>query len=36
MKNGASGGALDAADLRLKYYREVIERAVAALGPGRT
>jgi glycosyltransferase involved in cell wall biosynthesis len=29
------GGALDAADLRLKYYREVIERAVKALGPTR-
>jgi dolichol-phosphate mannosyltransferase len=29
------GGALDAADLRLKYYREVIERAVKALGPVR-
>ncbi|MDZ4659390.1 MAG: glycosyltransferase family 2 protein [Bythopirellula sp.] len=27
------GGALDAADLRLKYYREVIDRAVAACGP---
>ncbi len=26
------GGALDAADLRLKYYREVIDRAVAACG----
>ena len=24
------GGALDAADLRLKYYREVIDRAIAA------
>ena len=29
------GGALDAADLRLKYYREVIDRAVAACGPVR-
>jgi glycosyltransferase involved in cell wall biosynthesis len=27
------GGALDAADLRLKYYREVIDRAVEACGP---
>ncbi len=30
------GGALDAADLRLKYYREVIDRAVAACGPVRS
>lgn len=29
------GGALDAADLRLRYYREVIDRAVAACGPVR-
>ncbi len=29
------GGALDAADLRLKYYREVVDRAVAALGTPR-
>lgn len=29
------GGALDAAELRLKYYREVIDRAVAACGPVR-
>jgi glycosyltransferase involved in cell wall biosynthesis len=27
------GGALDAADLRLKYYREVIDRAIEACGP---
>jgi glycosyltransferase involved in cell wall biosynthesis len=27
------GGALDAADLRLKYYLEVIDRAVHSLGP---
>ena len=27
------GGALDAADLRLKYYREVIDRAVEACTP---
>lgn len=30
------GGALDAADLRLKYYREVIDRAVEACGPPRS
>ncbi len=29
------GGVLDAADTRLNYYREVIERAIAALGPGK-
>lgn len=27
------GGALDAAELRLKYYRDVIDRAIAACGP---
>jgi hypothetical protein len=27
------GGALDAASVRIKYYRDVIDRAVKALGP---
>jgi glycosyltransferase involved in cell wall biosynthesis len=27
------GGALDAAEVRIKYYRDVIDRAVKALGP---